>query len=108
MSAASRRKGLTGEREAADLFTAAGWEVRGLESSGDWLAFGPWPVPKAYRRVTLHVEVKRYAARARFPEWLAQAAAEAPPGVPPLLVTRADRGEWVACLPLADLLEIIG
>jgi len=100
MSNRSRAKGLRGERDVADLFVAAGWATRGLEASGDWLAFRDGR--------TLAVECKRYAARARFPEWLAQAKAEAPPGVPPLLVTRADRGEWTASLPLSDLLALLG
>lgn len=108
---ASRRKGLAGERAVADTFMNAGWHMRGLEGSGDWLAFRPavigcecWP---AGATVTLHVECKRQE-RLRIPEWLAQAAAEALPGVPPVLVFRQSRVRWYACLPLDDLLELIG
>lgn len=109
----SRRKGLKGEREVAAAFEGAGWTVRGLESAGDWLVFHP---PRYYDMsdtyspentgTTLHLEVKR-AERVRVPEWLRQAQSEAPPGVPAVLVIRQNRGEWLACLPLADLLELI-
>ena len=101
--AASRRKGLAGERECADVFIDAGWTLRGLQSSGDWLAFKPrggkWPA--------LHVEVKRQE-RLRLPEWLQQAEAEAPPGVPPVVVFRQSRGRWYAVVALDDLLGMIG
>jgi hypothetical protein len=113
MSGASRAKGLRGEREAADVFQANGWEMRGLESSGDWLAFymrEGWhlgdPGAAAFIAQTLHVEVKRQE-RLRLPEWLAQAKAEAPAGVPPVVVFRQSRGEWVACLPLTEFLGLI-
>ncbi len=109
--ARARRKGVTGERQCADVFEAAGWEVRGLEGSGDWIAwrrglYGP-AAPDEFRSRTIHVEVKRQE-RLRLPEWLAQAKHEAPEGVPPVVCFRQNRGEWVACLPLADLLELIG
>ena len=116
MSAASRRKGIAGERDAADVFRQAGWTMRGLESSGDWLAMRP-----AVRAmgmiggeeyefrpaVTLHVECKRQE-RLRITEWLAQAAAEAPPGVPAVVVFRQNKRQWYATLPLSDLLDLIG
>jgi hypothetical protein len=114
MSNRSREKGLKGEREVAQMLTDAGWTVRGLEGSGDCLAimgpryydledtYGPDNVTR-----TLHVEVKRYAARARWEEWLTQVQADAPNGVPWVLVTRADRRQALATLPLAALLELI-
>lgn len=98
MATASRRKGLSGERQAADVFESAGWSCRGLESSGDWLAFR--------NGVTLAIEVKRQE-RLRIPEWLAQAEAETPPGVPPVVVFRQNRGAWYAVLPLENLLGLI-
>lgn len=104
---ASRRKGITGEREVADLFTAKWWELRGLEGSGDWLAF----LPRTSRldmaeSLSLHLEVKRQE-RLRLPEWIAQAKAEAPSGVPPVVVFRQNRAEWIAAIALADLLELL-
>jgi hypothetical protein len=107
--ARARRKGVTGEREVALELEQAGWTVRGLEGGGDHFCakIDPDPYAGSSRARTLHIEVKRQE-RLRIPEWLAQAKAEAPPGVPPVLVFRQNRGEWVACLPLADLLELIG
>lgn len=109
---AARRKGLVGERDVADRFRAAGWTVRGLEGSGDWLALRPAEYGEhedagTYEirpASTLHVECKRQE-RLRLPEWLEQAANEAPPGVAPLVVFRQNRGEWYVCLRLADYLE---
>lgn len=107
-AAGSRAKGLVGERQVAGMFEAKRWQVRGLENSGDWLAF----LAGHHRRHvidvphTLHVEVKRQE-RLRLPEWIAQAKAEAPSGVPPVVVFRQNRAEWIAALPLADLLELI-
>lgn len=102
MSAASRRKGLTGEREVADTFAEYGWELRGLEGSGDWLALRGSDIP-----AILHLEVKRQE-RLRLPEWLEQARTEAPQGVPAVVCFRRNRGEWHVALPLSDFLELIG
>lgn len=106
--AASRRKGLVGERQVADLFESWGFAMRGLEGSGDWLAIRPTINLDTGKPETmmLHVEVKRQE-RLRLPEWIAQAKAEAPQGVPPVVVFRQNRAEWVAALPLSDLLELI-
>lgn len=107
MGAASRRKGLAGEREVALAFEAASWHVRGLEGGGDHFTVKMVERSEEYARTAVaHIEVKRQE-RLRLPEWLAQAAAEAPPGVPPVLVFRQSRGRWYACLPLDDLLELI-
>lgn len=117
MSAASRRKGVLGEREVAQAFEQAGWTVRGLEGQGDQLCVRLVKLPEYMKPTaaelasgalrTLHVEVKRQE-RLRIPEWLEQARTEAPPGVPPVLVFRQSRGQWIACLPLDDLLRLIG
>ena len=109
----SRRKGVTGERECADLWVASGWTARGVEGSGDWLAIREREYPPdvfhltSHREtVTVHVEVKRQE-RLRM-AWHEQAKAEAPSGVPPVVCWRPNRGEWLAMLPLNDLLELIG
>lgn len=91
---------MIGEREVAQAFEQAGWAVRGLEGYGDHLCVSS-------SGVVLHSETKRQE-RLRIPEWLEQARTEAPPGVPPVLVFRQSRGQWVACLPLDDLLRLIG
>jgi hypothetical protein len=104
MSGASRRKGVAGEREVAQAFEAIGVHVRGLEGGGDHLAI--WTPDDDRRSFVLHIEVKRQE-RLRLPEWLEQARTEAPPGVPPLVCFRQNRGEWYAALPLGSLLELI-
>ncbi len=106
----TRAKGVNGEREVANVWKAHGLEVRGLEGSGDHLVIGggyrgedaAYVVP----RVTIHSEVKRHE-RLRLPEWLAQAAAEAPAGTIPVVSFRQSRGRWYACLPLDDLAELV-
>jgi Holliday junction resolvase len=99
MAASSRRKGVKGEREVAQVWQAAGLEVRGLESGGDHVVISG-------NGVTLHSEVKR-AERLKLPEWLRQAAAEAPQGTVPVVAFRQNRGEWYAALPLAALAELV-
>jgi Holliday junction resolvase len=95
VAASSRRKGVTGEREVAAIWQAAGFEVRGLEGLGDHLVIcGPG--------VTIHSEVKRQE-RLQLPIWLRQARAEAPSGAVPVVAFRQNRGQWYAALPLVDL-----
>lgn len=98
MSAASRRKGVGGEREVAAIFQAAGFDVRGLEGQGDHLCV---------RRdgLTLHSEVKR---RERLNVWelIAQMEAEAPQGVVPVGTFRRNRSRWYAVVALDDLLRL--
>lgn len=97
MSNSERRKGLVGEREVAEILRSYGFAVRGLESSGDWLALG--------HGVTLHVESKRQEV-ARPWAWGAQAIAEAPAGTLPVVAFRRSRSPWWAQVPLADLLAV--
>jgi Holliday junction resolvase len=99
MPAISRRKGVKGEREVARIWQAAGLEVRGLEGLGDH-------VVTCGNGVTIHSEVKR-AERLKLPEWLRQAAAEAPQGTVPVVSFRQNRGEWYAALPLAELAALV-
>lgn len=98
---------MAGEREVAQKFEQARWHVRGLEGGGDHFAAKAGDEIDDAGALLLHVEVKRQE-RLRIPEWLEQARTEAPPGVPPVLVFRQSRGQWVACLPLDDLLRLIG
>lgn len=74
--------------------------MRGLEGGGDHFCVQDGGA-------MLHIEAKRQE-RLRLPEWIAQARDEAPPGVPPVVVFRQNRGEWYAVLTLTDLLELIG
>lgn len=113
MPASSRAKGVIGEREVAAIWGLAGFEVRGLEGSGDHLVIrrppvvgGPVAAPVRERdSLTIHSEVKRQE-RVRMPEWLAQAKREAPQGTIPVVCFRQNRGEWYAALPLASLAEL--
>jgi Holliday junction resolvase len=102
MGAASRRKGLGGEREVADVFEAAGHQVRGFESGGDWLCVDP-------RRASaplLHLEVKR-AERLKLPEWVRQAEGEAAAGMVPVVVYRQNREPWRVVVRLDDLIRLL-
>jgi hypothetical protein len=100
VSKSQREKGLVGEREVAAIFAAAGYSVRNLEGQGDALAIG------ANGRL-MHVETKRQE-RLKLPEWIRQAQSEAPKGVPAVVAFRQNRGEWMVCLRLDDLLAMTG
>lgn len=95
MGVSSRRKGVKGEAEVRRILERAGFTLRGLEGAGDWLAFQGEGPP-------LHIEVKR-AERLKLPEWLRQAADEAPTGSAAVVCFRQNRGVWYAALPLETL-----
>jgi hypothetical protein len=99
MATKSRRKGLEGEREVTGIYRAAGFEVRNLEGQGDQLVL-------ARDGIVLHNETKR-AERLKLPEWLRQAADEAPAGTIPVVCFRQNRGLWYAALPLTALAEVL-
>lgn len=96
MSNRERRKGLEGEREVAAMLRAAGFTVRGLEGSGDFLAL--------HHGLVLHVETKRHEV-ARPWQWQAQAILEAPSDTLPLVAFRRSRSPWWAMCPLDELLD---
>jgi len=114
VSRTSRDKGLRGEQEVAAIFRAAGFEVRGLESSGDHLCIMAPRTPPDTRGypsahldgLTIHSEVKRQE-RLQLWQWLAQLEAEAPPGTLPLLSFRRNRSPWYACLRLEALVQVL-
>ena len=95
-----RAKGIRFEREVADAFTAAGFDVRGLEAQGDHLCT---------RRdgLIFHVECKRREKPVIRP-WWAQTVADAPASATPLLIWRWNRGEMLTVLRTADFLRLIG
>lgn len=99
MGKSQRTKGLEGEREVAAIFAAAGYSVRNLEGQGDALAIGS-------NGRLMHVEVKRQE-RLQLWEWIKQARADAPKGVPPVVAFRRNNGEWRADLALDDLLGML-
>jgi len=93
-----RAKGVRGEREVLELLERHGFEVRGLESSGDHLALG--------HGVTLHVETKRQEV-ARPWAWYEQASSEAPSGTIPLVAFRRSRSPWLALVELDVLIDAL-
>lgn len=97
MSKMSRDKGVRAEREVKGRLEAVGIEVRGLEASGDHLAFG-------HALGTLHVESK-HQERTNIFEWLKQSTTEAPAGTVPIVCFRRNRSEWFVALRLDDFLN---
>lgn len=102
--ARTRRKGIVAEREVANLFEQAGFEVRGLEGQGDHLALRGSTFEPPF--LVFHLEIKRQEAL-RVPEWLRQCVEEAPNGTLPVLCFRRSREKWVACLQLDDFLNLL-
>lgn len=111
MSKAERAKGLKGEHEVRAIYEAAGFEVRGLEGTGDHLALLhgltsltalPGTDGLVRRPLTIHSEVKRQET-ARPWQWWAQAEAEAPAGSLAVVAFRRNRSPW---LGLANLTEL--
>lgn len=106
-----RDKGIRFEREVAAMFTDAGFDVRGLESSGDHLIL-------SVNGVTLASECKRQE-RLSVGAWWAQAVSDAPAGTVPLVtfktgkrgVERGKRagtdGETLSIVRTADLLRLL-
>jgi hypothetical protein len=108
VSRSERAKGLKGEHEVRELYERHGFEVRGLEGTGDHLALlhGIETLPggvtwanSARRPLTIHSESKRQET-ARPWQWWAQAEAEAPAGTLAVVAFRRNRSPWLA---LADL-----
>jgi hypothetical protein len=96
----TRATGVAFEREVADLYAAAGFEVRGLEASGDHLCM-------TRDGLLIHSEAKRQE-RLRLPEWWAQCVSDAPAGAVPVLTFRQSRREPLSVIRTADLLRLIG
>lgn len=118
MGAASRAKGATAEREVAAILTAAGFPCERNARNGLSAEDVAHAIPGVY------LEVKR-KERLDLHECLAQVhlgARERPDGVAiwgdprlsvPILIFRRNRtnanwptGDWHACLPLDDLIEL--
>jgi Holliday junction resolvase len=97
---ARRDKGVAFERAVADAFTAAGFQVRGLESGGDHFAVHAGGL-------TLRVEAKRHE-RLRIPEWLEQLAKDRVQGCLDVLVFRQSRRQAYVVQPLEEWLELAG
>lgn len=103
MSASQRRKGATGELEIVHLLRAAGWknaqrtsDGRAQSARGD-IVNGPEGV---------HIEVKRQEAL-NVPKALRQIESDANPLDLPVLIHRPSRQDWMATLPLDELLALL-
>lgn len=103
MSARERNKGARGELEIVHILHAHGWknarrthDGREQKARGD-IANGPEGV---------HLEVKRQE-KLNVPKAVAQAAADANPLLIPVVVHRPSRAEWMATLPLDELLPLL-
>jgi Holliday junction resolvase len=100
VSASERRKGAAGEREAAAIFRAHGFDCDRVPNSGGLRLNGD-----LYGSVPVHVEVKRHETL-RLPAWLRQAEAECD-GRTPVVAFRQSGGRWYGVLPLDDLAELL-
>jgi Holliday junction resolvase len=98
VSRRERDKGVRGEREVLELLTAHGFEVRGLEATGDHLAF--------CNGLVLHVETKR-TENARPWSWIEQAEPETPAGAITVIAFRRNRSSWYGIVPLEQLADAL-
>lgn len=103
MSATERRKGAVGEREIVRILKDAGWtraertsNGRAQHARGD-IANGPPGV---------HIEVKRQE-RLNVPRAFRQIESDANPLDIPVLVHRPSGQDWIASLPLDELLPLL-
>jgi len=96
---ARRDKGLVGEREVRHAFEQAGFDVRGLEDTGDHLVI-------CAGGLTLHIESKRQE-RIQIELWSQQAEREAPQGTVPIVAYRRSRAPWRVSLQLDDLIALL-
>jgi Holliday junction resolvase len=98
MGAMSKRKGATGEREAAEMCREHGFEMRrGRQYCGG--ADSPDIRGEGNRLADeFHVEVKRVEALRIYPA-IEQAKEDCAPGKDPVVLFRSNRQEWLAILP---------
>lgn len=101
--AGRRQKGATAEREVVTLLKTAGWknatrtsDGRHQHARGD-IAHGPQGV---------HIEIKRHE-RLNVPQAFTQLTQDAKELDLPVLVHRPSRHEWMATLPLEELLALL-
>jgi hypothetical protein len=103
MSATERRKGAAGELEVIRALHRYGWGFAERTSNGRHqglrgdVMYGPAGV---------HLEIKRQE-RLNVPAALDQATADAKGTDVPIVVHRPSRHEWMATLPLEELLPLL-
>jgi hypothetical protein len=103
MTATERRKGAVAEREILAILKAAGWphahrtsDGRNQTGRGDILHGPPGT----------HIEIKRQE-RLNVPKALSQAINDAHELDIPIVIHRPSRHQWMATLPLDDLLDLL-
>lgn len=101
MSGSERRKGAGGELEVARIFKAAGFDCDRTPNSGGLRIRGD-----LHGELPLHVEVKRQET-ARPWLWAKQARADAGTGERWVVAMRRSHDEWLAMLPLVDLVRLL-
>lgn len=101
MSKSERRKGAAGELEVARIFQAAGFDCDRTPNSGGLRIRGD-----LHGELPVHVEVKRQET-ARPWLWAAQARADAGAGERWVVAMRRSHDEWVAMLPLVDVVRLL-
>lgn len=97
MARNTRAKGVAFEREVAQAFEAAGFQVRGLESGGDHLV-----IDGGGR--ALHLETKR-REHLKLDTWLRQQEADCPPSLRRALVFRLSRRPAYVVVPLDQFVK---
>jgi hypothetical protein len=104
MGLRSRRKGKVGEREAAKAWSAAvDCEARrGVQFQG-----GAESPDVSHKVDGVHIEVKRTARGYNTQAAIEQAREDAKPGNVPVVLSRQDRGEWIASVPLSELMALV-
>jgi hypothetical protein len=103
MSRTERQKGAVGEREVVAIFRAADWPHAERSSNGR-VQIGRGDMiggPEG-----CHIEIKRQE-RLNVPKAMRQTIADAHEHDIPILVHRPSRHEWMATLPLDDLLDLL-
>lgn len=99
----SRQKGASGERELAHLLTQSGFPSRrGQQFSGS--PESPDVVCESLAQ--FHIECKR-TQKTDIYGWLEQTRTDKKDNQIPLICHRKNHQEWVAILPLTDLLELL-
>lgn len=101
MSRSERTKGKAGELEVARIFKARGFDCDRTPNSGGLRIRGD-----LHGELPLHVEVKRQET-ARPWLWAEQSARDAGAGQRWLVAMRRSRSQWLAMLPLVDLLRLL-
>ena len=101
MTINSRDKGARGERELADFLRQHGVDAR----RGQQFHGGPGSPDVVADIPGVHLECKRVEKGSLY-DWMAQATRDAG-GKIPVVAHRRNNKEWVAILPMKDLLYLI-